>query len=74
MANVWVYTQREVTSGRESDRQAREAQEGWGVAYVADSGKALALDALFLCKNCDAIEDQVRWPARMCVCPLTRRR
>ena len=51
-----------------------EAQEGWGVAYVADSGKALALDALFLCKNCDAIEDQVRWPARMCVCPLTRRR
>ena len=66
--------ERERERERERDLAGMEAQEGWGVAYVTDSGKALALDALFLCKNCDAIEDQVRWPARMCVCPLTRRR
>jgi hypothetical protein len=37
-----------------------ESPEAWGVAYVSDSGKVLTLDKLFLCKNCEAIEDQVR--------------
>ena len=38
----------------------KDSPEAWGVAYVSDSGKALTLDKLFLCKNCEPIEDQVR--------------
>jgi hypothetical protein len=38
----------------------KDSPEAWGVAYVSDSGKALTLDKLFLCKNCEPIEDHVR--------------
>ena len=38
----------------------QDSPEAWGVAYLSDSGKALTLDKLFLCKNCEPIEDQVR--------------
>jgi hypothetical protein len=32
------------------------------VKYLADRGRAMALEKLYLCKNCDVLEEQV------CVC------
>jgi len=31
----------------------------WDVRYVTDKGKALTLERLFLCKNCDVMAEQV---------------
>ena len=40
-----------------------EGSEGrWGVKYLTDKGRAMALEMLYLCKTCDVLEEQV------CVC------
>ena len=31
----------------------------WGVKYLTDKGRAMALEMLYLCKNCDVPEEQV---------------
>ena len=36
-----------------------DGQGRWSVRYVTDSGKSLTLDQLFLCKNCEVVEEQV---------------
>ena len=40
-----------------------EGREGrWGVKYLTDKGRAMALEMLYLCKTRDVLEEQV------CVC------
>ena len=36
-----------------------DGQDRCSVRYVTDSGKSLMLDLLFLCKNCEVVEEQV---------------
>jgi len=59
MSSVWTH-RGTVTYRDPGVNMDKDSPEAWGVAYVSDSGKALTLDKLFLCKNCEPIEDHVR--------------
>ena len=37
-------------------------EESWGVKYLTDKGRAMALEMLYFCKGSDVLEEQV------CVC------
>lgn len=42
-----------------SFEDSAQGAAGWGVKYLTDKGRAMALEKMYLCKNCDVLEEQV---------------
>jgi hypothetical protein len=41
-------------------------EDKWGVWYLTDKGRPMVLEKLFLCNNCEVLEEQVRQLCAAC--------